>query len=994
MKKIVLFLSTLLSFLVTNPLSAQDFSEDFNFSGALTANSWTAHSAGGTSAQTTSATGLSMTGLNGSGNAVVLNTSGEDVSKSLGTSYSSGSVYLSFLVNVSAAKTAGDYFIHLIQGTTSSGTFYPRIFVKSVTDGIQFGISKTSTAAATIAYTSKTYSLNTTYLVVVRYTFNTGSTTDDTAELFVNNSFTSNTEPSKSDWLAAIDTPTDATSLGMIALRQGNATNAANLTLDRIRVGATWTSIASLASQPVLSVNNVTVPNTNLGTASNSAKIEVIASDLTAPISVAFSTSNANFEFSLDNGVTWGTGSTMDKKGGTVLVRSSAKAILGDNGATITFTSGSLTASSTIKGTVFPVGTGLCGITSPINKIRAAIPSQNTYTGTAVTLAGRVASKFGTNKFYLQDNTGGIAIFSASGSTLFDGIVVGDSVQVTGATARFNGEAEILNPTCINKVAGTSVAPKAVVFDASKVVAGNNLPTFLENNEGKLIQLTGVNFLASGTFATGNYSISACNNLGDGEIRIDATATTIIGSSIPTVSQAITGVVGHYINTSATVDILQVFPNALGDLAKSTFSCSIPVITPAASCGTLAGTEISADSTLDVTTWNAEWLGNTTTSPSALGPIDDAQQMTNVIAVLSNLKSDVFCLEEICDHTQFIARVAKDLPNYGVKCQTEFYSHSVDAPEKANDATTYSQKVCFVYNKAVVTPIDAECKSLLAGKYSYPTVNNWASGRLPYLFVANAVLNGKSKKIHFVGLHAKSGSALTDYNRRKQDVLDLKTELDANYATANIIMLGDYNDDLDTSIAVGNASSYAPFVKDTKNYNPISKALSMCGVSSTASYPDIIDHLLVSNEFGTITIDKAKPAASTSGMYYLDNTINVARPINYVANYVNSTSDHYPVSSRFYFGFLPEKILASTKEEDAFYRIFPNPATDYVTIQLKTTVKRNANVTLYNAFGQAVIQQGITQETTQIPTSNLPKGVYIIHIKNEQEEGSFKMIKE
>lgn len=756
MKKIVLFLSTLLSFLVTNPLSAQDFSEDFNFSGALTANSWTAHSAAGTSAQTTSATGLSMTGLNGSGNAVVLNTSGEDVSKSLGTSYSSGSVYLSFLVNVSAAKTAGDYFIHLIQGTTSSGTFYPRIFVKSVTDGIQFGISKTSTAAATIAYTTKSYSLNTTYLAVVKYTFNTGSTTDDTAELYISNSF-ANAEPNKSEWLATIDSPNDATSLGMIALRQGTAANAPNLTLDRIRVGATWASVASLVSQPVLSVNNVTVPNTNLGTASNSAKIEVIASDLTAPISVAFSTSNANFEFSLDNGVTWGTGFTMDKKGGTVLVRSSAKAILGDNGATITFTSGSLTASSTIKGTVFPVGTGLCGITSPINKIRAAIPSQNTYTGTAVTLAGRVTSKFGTNKFYLQDNTGGIAIFSASGSTLFDGIVVGDSVQVTGATARFNGEAEILNPTCINKVAGTSVAPKAVVFDASKVVAGNNLPTFLENNEGKLIQLTGVNFLASGTFATGNYSISACNNLGDGEIRIDATATTIIGSSIPTVSQAITGVVGHYINTSATVDILQVFPNALGDLAKSTFSCSIPVITPAASCGTLAGTEISADSTLDVTAWNVEWLGNTTTSPSALGPIDDAQQMTNVIAVLSNLKSDVFCLEEICDHTQFIARVAKDLPNYGVKCQTEFYSHSVDAPEKATDATTYAQKVCFVYNKAVVTPIEAECKSLLAGKYTYPAGNNWASGRLPYLFVANAVLNGKSKKIHFVGLHGING---------------------------------------------------------------------------------------------------------------------------------------------------------------------------------------------------------------------------------------------
>ena len=63
--------------------------------------------------------------------------------------------------------------------------------------------------------------------------------------------------------------------------------------------------------------------------------------------------------------------------------------------------------------------------------MRAAIPSQNTYTGSVVTLAGRVTSKFGTNKFYIQDNTGGIAVFLASGSTLFHGVVVGDSVQVT-----------------------------------------------------------------------------------------------------------------------------------------------------------------------------------------------------------------------------------------------------------------------------------------------------------------------------------------------------------------------------------------------------------------------------------------------------------------------------------------------------------------------------------------------------------------------------------
>ncbi|MES2517780.1 MAG: endonuclease/exonuclease/phosphatase family protein [Bacteroidota bacterium] len=574
---------------------------------------------------------------------------------------------------------------------------------------------------------------------------------------------------------------------------------------------------------------------------------------------------------------------------------------------------GATTANVAVTGTVG----AFCGTATDISIVRASIPEQGTYAGTSpnspATIVGRVSAIFGTNKFYLQDATGGIAVFSnASGGVVaLNGIALGDSVRVTGPTARFNGESEFNGVTCVNKITGSGVVttPAAVVFDASNPPIGVNLPTFLANNEGKLVKLISANINTTGSFASAsNYGITACNTQGDAEIRIDATATSIPAQPIPSVTQDITGVVGHYINASATVNILQLFPRTIADFSNSAVTCVTPVASPSASCGAIAATTIPVDSTLDVTAWNVEWLGNTTTSPSPLGPTNDAQQMNNVMTVLNTIKADVFCIEEVCDHKQFIARVGTDLPGYNVVCQTKYYSHFFDSAETTN-ATTFGQKVCFVYKTSVVSYVDTV--SLLASQYGYnaplamPYPNNWASGRLPYMFVADVTLHGTKKRVNFVGLHAKSGSDLASYTRRKQDVIDLKAKLDTDYPTANIIMLGDYNDDLDTSIYTGSASTYSNFVKDKTNYVQISKALSDCAVSSTASYPDIIDHIMVSNEFGVIPATGPNPSPSSSDIYYLEKTINVSRPINYVSNYTGTTSDHFPVNARFSFGFPP-----------------------------------------------------------------------------------------
>jgi hypothetical protein len=222
-----------------SPLLFEDFS--YPTGDLITAHGWQAHSAGGTNAITITSPGLTYSGYNGSGvgNAVSLTTSGEDDNRVF-PSQTSGTVYMSALVNVSAASTTGDYFIHFAQNPVGT-IFNGRVFVKSDgAGGILFGITK---ANGTAAYTSTSFALNTTYLVVVRYTIVAGAT-NDTAELYVNPDITASAPPASPSATAGdVATAADPASIGAVALRQGTGSSSPTVRVDGIRVGTTWGSL-------------------------------------------------------------------------------------------------------------------------------------------------------------------------------------------------------------------------------------------------------------------------------------------------------------------------------------------------------------------------------------------------------------------------------------------------------------------------------------------------------------------------------------------------------------------------------------------------------------------------------------------------------------------------------------------------------------------------------------------------------------------------------
>ena len=157
----------------------------------------------------------------------------EDVKKTF-TAQTSGSVYFSFLVNFNSVTNAidGEYFVGIVNST--SGTMKGRLFIKRDTSNFAFGISKAGTNLSEIEYTSFSYSTNTTYLLVLKYTINSGSP-NDVIELFINPDLSSS-EPSAD--LVTSDNATDLSEVGGIALRQGNSSF--EVILDGLRIATSW----------------------------------------------------------------------------------------------------------------------------------------------------------------------------------------------------------------------------------------------------------------------------------------------------------------------------------------------------------------------------------------------------------------------------------------------------------------------------------------------------------------------------------------------------------------------------------------------------------------------------------------------------------------------------------------------------------------------------------------------------------------------------------
>lgn len=231
----------ILFFLCTDYLSGQVYlEENFDYPSGenLTSHNWIAHDASGTNPITVNPAGLSYSGYisSGIGNAALLDgPTGEDDNRTF-TEQISGSIYVSFLANISSASTSGDYFLHFMP--TNAASNRGRVFVKRNTSNmLSFGLSKSQTASAAL-WTGYIYSLNMTYLLILKYTIVDGIDNDQTYLYIFESPTVPTTEPGSPN-IGPDVIGTDAANIGSIALRQGS-TSSPIIIIDGIRVGSTW----------------------------------------------------------------------------------------------------------------------------------------------------------------------------------------------------------------------------------------------------------------------------------------------------------------------------------------------------------------------------------------------------------------------------------------------------------------------------------------------------------------------------------------------------------------------------------------------------------------------------------------------------------------------------------------------------------------------------------------------------------------------------------
>lgn len=273
--------------------------------------------------------------------------------------------------------------------------------------------------------------------------------------------------------------------------------------------------------------------------------------------------------------------------------------------------------------------------------------------------------------------------------------------------------------------------------------------------------------------------------------------------------------------------------------------------------------------TMDFGTWNLEWFGD----PSE-GPGDEALQLENVRDIIAGLDMDLWSVQEVTGHAHF-ADLVSQLSGYdGFLADDPIVT---DGDAYYSDFDDNELKVGLIYKSSMTTVQSAK---VILEEYDHEF-----AGRPPVEVQLTVSVDGTSLDVVVILLHAKAGSRSGDWDRRAAASAALKSYLDATWPTQTVMVIGDFNDDVDESITRPPADSpYKNFVDDAANYTFPTKTLSDAGETSTVYFSDMIDHHLATDELVAT---------------YVSGSVEVFPADQYLADYDQTTSDHYPVLTRF-----------------------------------------------------------------------------------------------
>lgn len=286
--------------------------------------------------------------------------------------------------------------------------------------------------------------------------------------------------------------------------------------------------------------------------------------------------------------------------------------------------------------------------------------------------------------------------------------------------------------------------------------------------------------------------------------------------------------------------------------------------------GSAADAGVGAGLPLTVACWNIEWFADPLQPDGGyLGPRDNALQASNVLAVLrSRPEVDLWGFEEIVGTSEF-ASVVSGFTGFASVVAT-------DVPSGTFYYGATEQKLALVYRTSKVSVVSAQL-ILTTSNFDF-------AGRPPLEVRLRIAANGVSKELYVIVLHMKAFGDVDSYDRRLAASASLKQYLDTTRAADSVMVIGDWNDDVDVSTVTPNPSPYANFVTDVTRYRFPTKELSDSNRRTTAFNSTPIDHQLFNAPLFSAYVTGSASATVPS-----------------ITNYAKTTSDHYPVTTRYVF---------------------------------------------------------------------------------------------
>lgn len=274
-----------------------------------------------------------------------------------------------------------------------------------------------------------------------------------------------------------------------------------------------------------------------------------------------------------------------------------------------------------------------------------------------------------------------------------------------------------------------------------------------------------------------------------------------------------------------------------------------------------------SEATFEVGTWNVDWFGD-----SGNGPGDEALQLRGLREVIGAAAVDLWALQEVVDPAAFDELVAA-LPGYEGLIADD--PAVVGGPEWYRDFGDREQKLALIWRTEEV--------EVVAARVVLTEENHAFAGRPPVELELRLDPDGASIEAVVVLLHAKASADEESRARRQRGAEALHRHLAATWPTRPVWVLGDFNDDVDTSIVRGAASPYRVFV-EAEDWSFATSTLSEQGVSSTVGYADVIDHHLLSDE---------------AAAWYVGGSAEAWRVDRWIDDFGRTTTDHYPVFTRY-----------------------------------------------------------------------------------------------